>query len=108
MPTATEKMQQLIEKVEAYRTNLSNKILLEALGFFALINLLKKIQDTEDAVAATLQDYIGAMFEMFEQMFDSKTIKRVTNIISRVNNIISQAFNPEPNHILTPSFATAS
>lgn len=94
------KIQELIES-----QNRSN--LLESMAFFALLKLLKVIEYTEQAVTATLQDYIGAMFEIFEQMFDSKTGERVPNTVSKVNKIISLAFIPKPKHTLTPSFALA-
>lgn len=79
MSNSTEKLQALIEKVQAYKEDLSTKNLLEALGFFAIIELLETIQETEEAIYNNLEAHIGALFETFRTLFQTR--KKVTKLI---------------------------
>ena len=82
MSTPTEKLEALRQKVNEYRDSLTTKSLLEAMGFFALVELLEKAHQTGIAVTENLKAHIGAMFEVFSQMFDTR--KKVNSKIHRL------------------------
>lgn len=72
MSNGTEKLQALIEMVQAYKEDLATKNLLEAMGFFAIVELLETIQQTEEALYENLEAHIGALFETFRTLFQTR------------------------------------
>ncbi len=83
MSTNTEKLEALLLKVTEYKNILEIKSLLEAMGFFALLELLQEEYKTEIAVTSNLETHIGALFATLDTMFNPRL---------RVSKSIRQSF----------------
>ena len=82
MSTNAEKLEALLLKVTEYKNNLEIKNFLEAMGFFALVEFVEEAYQTGIAVTANLEAHIGALFKMFDEMFNSRI--KVTKLMRQV------------------------